>query len=36
MQQYTKQDLNRTIWVKPELLEKQRKWYQIDAAGKVL
>lgn len=26
----SKQDLNKTLWVRPEYLEKNRKWYIID------
>lgn len=32
----TKKDLNSTLWVKPEVIEKTRKWYVVDAAGKTL
>ena len=34
--EFTKKDLNKTLWVKPEELEKQRKWYKVDATGKTL
>lgn len=34
--EFTKKDLNKTLWVKPEELEKQRKWYTVDATGKTL
>lgn len=33
---FTKNDLNKTLYTKPELLEKNRKWYKIDATGKTL
>ena len=35
-QQFTHNDLNKTLWVRPEELEKNRKWYLIDAKGKTL
>jgi hypothetical protein len=28
---FTKFDLNKTLFVKPEVLEKNRRWYLIDA-----
>lgn len=34
--EFTKTDLNRTLYVKPEWLEKNRKWYQVNADGKTL
>lgn len=34
--QTTKQDLNRTVYVTPTELVKDRKWYKIDASGKTL
>ena len=34
--QFTKYDLNRTLFVRPEVLQKNRKWYLIDAKWKVL
>lgn len=33
---FTKTDLNKTLYVKPEQLEKNRKWYKINAEGKTL
>lgn len=36
MTTFTKNDLNKTLYVKPEELEKRRKWYKIDAEGKTL
>lgn len=33
---FTKKDLNTTLYVKPEQLEKSRKWYKINAQGKTL
>jgi large subunit ribosomal protein L13 len=33
---HTKKDLNKTLWVKPSELLKQRKWYKVDATGKTL
>jgi len=32
----TKKDLNSTLRVKPEVIEKTRKRYVVDAAGKTL
>jgi len=32
----TKQDLNKTVWVKPQYLKENRKWYVIDATGQTL
>ena len=32
----TKQDLNKTVWVKPQYLKENRKWYIIDAEGQTL
>jgi hypothetical protein len=29
--EFTANDLNKTLWVKPDYLEKNRKWYKIDA-----
>ncbi len=34
--EFTKKDLNSTLWVKPEVLDKSRKWYVVDAKGKTL
>ncbi|MBU1758462.1 hypothetical protein KKG31_04900 [Patescibacteria group bacterium] len=33
---YTKKDLNKTLWMKPAELIKQRKRYKVDATGKTL
>lgn len=33
---FTRNDLNRTVLVRPEWLEKNRKWYEIDATDKTL
>lgn len=32
----TKTDLNKTLYVKPQWLERNRKWYKVDATGKTL
>ncbi len=34
--EFTKKDLNKTLRVKPADMEKNRKWWKIDANGKVL
>lgn len=34
--QTTKTDLNKTLRVKKEYLEKNRQWYKVDATGKTL
>jgi hypothetical protein len=34
--EFTKKDLNKTLRVKPGDMEKDRKWWRIDATGKVL
>lgn len=34
--EFTKTDLNKTLRVKPTELEKNRKWYKVDAADKTL
>jgi len=34
--EFTKKDLNKTLWVKPEEMDKQRKWYRVDASTKSL
>lgn len=34
--EFTKKDLNKTLRVKPADMEKDRKWWRIDATGKVL
>lgn len=33
MKQFTKQDLNKTLYVKKDIVDRSRKWYQIDATG---
>lgn len=33
---FTKKDLNTTLYIKPEQLEKSRKWYKVNAEGKTL
>ena len=33
---FTHTDLNKTLFVRPEVLEKERKWYLIDAEWKTL
>jgi len=34
--EFTKTDLNRTLRVKENEMDKQRKWYRVDATGKTL
>ena len=34
--EFTKKDLNKTIWVKQTDQEKNRVWYRADATGKTL
>lgn len=34
--EFTKKNLNKTLWIKPTELEKQRKWYKVDATWKIL
>lgn len=34
--EFTKTDLNKTLWVKPTEMDKQRKRYKVDATGKTL
>lgn len=34
--EFTKTDLNRTLRVKESEMNKQRKWYKVDATGKTL
>lgn len=34
--EFTKKDLNKTLWVKPSYLENNRTWYKVDAEGKTL
>jgi len=36
LENITKQDLNKTVWVRPDYLKNNRKWYIIDASGKTL
>ncbi|MFA7717149.1 MAG: 50S ribosomal protein L13 [Candidatus Absconditabacterales bacterium] len=36
MMKFTKTDLNKTLRVKPTEMDKQRKWYKVDATGKTL
>ena len=36
LQHITKHDLNKTVWVKPQYLKENRKWYVIDAKGQTL
>jgi len=33
---FTKTDLNKTLWAKPNEMDKQRKRYKVDATGKTL
>jgi hypothetical protein len=32
LENITKQDLNKTVWVRPDYLKNNRKWYIIDAS----
>ncbi len=34
--EFTKKDLNKTLWVKPNDLDNQRVWWKVDATGKTL
>ena len=34
--EFTKKDLNKTIWIKQTDQEKNRTWYRVDATGKTL
>ncbi|MEI6426320.1 MAG: 50S ribosomal protein L13 [Candidatus Absconditabacteria bacterium] len=34
--EFTKTDLNKTLWVKPSEMDAQRKWWRVDATGKTL
>lgn len=34
--EFTKKDLNKTLWVKPADMDNQRVWYKVDATGKTL
>jgi len=36
LENITKQDLNKTVWVRPDYLKNNRKWYIIDASWKTL
>lgn len=36
LENITKQDLNKTVWIKPEYLKNNRKWYVIDAKDQTL
>jgi len=36
LENITKQDLNKTVWVKPDYLKNNRKWYVVDASGQTL
>ncbi|MDD3263128.1 MAG: 50S ribosomal protein L13 [Candidatus Absconditabacteria bacterium] len=34
--EFTKKDLNKTLWVKPAEMDGQRVWWKVDATGKTL
>lgn len=34
--EFTKKDLNKTLWVKPADMDKQRVWWKVDATWKTL
>jgi large subunit ribosomal protein L13 len=34
--EFSKKDLNKTLWVKPADMDKQRVWWKVDATGKTL
>jgi len=34
--EFTKKDLNKTLWVKPTEMDGQRKWWKVDASEKTL
>lgn len=34
--EFTKKDLNKTLWVKPADMDSQRVWWKVDATGKTL
>ncbi len=34
--EFTKTDLNKTLWVKQAFQNKSRQWYKVDATGKTL
>ncbi len=36
MMEFTKTDLNKTLWVKNTHQDKARKWFRVDATGKTL
>lgn len=36
LENITKQNLNKTVWPKPDFLDKDRKWYLVDAKWKTL
>ncbi len=36
LQKLSKRDLNQTVHVRPEELDKDRKWFVVDASGKTL
>jgi len=36
LENITKQDLNKTVWVRPDYLKNNRKWYIVDAKWKTL
>lgn len=36
MMEFTKTDLNKTLWVKKTHQDKSRKWFKVDATGKTL
>jgi len=36
LENITKQDLNKTVWVKPDYLKNNRKWFIIDATWQTL
>ncbi len=36
LENITKQNLNKTVWIKPDYLKNNRKWFIVDAEGKTL
>lgn len=36
LENITKQNLNKTVWVKPNYLNENRKWFVVDAKGQTL
>ena len=34
--EFTKKDLNSTLWVKPTEMDANRVWWKVDATGKTL